>query len=382
MHLKNMSKKNIVISGINLFEGGPLSVIRDCLTFLNESNYLNQYNFIALVHKKKLFDKAEYANIKFIEFPKSRKSYLYRLYYEYFYFNKLSKKNNVCFWLSLHDITPRIHHKIPQAVYCHCPAPFNKIVLKNIYLNPTLFFFSLFYKYLYQINLKKNKFVIVQQLWIKNWFKETFELNEKQIIISQPEIQDVTSNYLNKIVTQEGGINNSEKIFFYPTFPRPFKNVEVICDAIQLVLHQKHQDFILIITFDGSENKYSEKIVKKFKHIDNIKFIGLIKREEVYEYYSKCDALIFPSKLETWGLPVSEFKQFNKPMLVANLPYAKETVGNYDLVRFFDPNNAVQLSELIINLIEDKLVLHKTQEIKYPKPFVNGWVALFDILLK
>ena len=99
-----MSKNNIVISAINFFEGGPLSVLKDCLTFLNESTYLKEYKFIALVHKKSLFVESEYANIEFIEFPKSRTSYAYRLYYEYVYFKSLAKKHNVFFWLSLHDI--------------------------------------------------------------------------------------------------------------------------------------------------------------------------------------------------------------------------------------------------------------------------------------
>ena len=34
------------------------------------------------------------------------------------------------------------------------------------------------------------------------------------------------------------------------------------------------------------------------------------------------DFLIFPSLLETWGLPISEFEQTNKKMILANLPYA------------------------------------------------------------
>ena len=174
----------------------------------------------------------------------------------------------------------------------------------------------------------------------------------------------------------------SKKVFFFPTYPRPFKNIEVICEAMKLVSEKKYQNVNVIITIDGSENKYSKTIVKMYQHINGIKFIGLIKREEVYEYYSQCDGLIFPSKLETWGLPISEFKQFKKPMFVSNLPYAKETVGNYELVSFFNPDNPVQLSELIINAIENKLVFDKTYAIDYEQPFVNGWDELFATLLK
>jgi len=371
-----MSKKNVVISAINLFEAGTLSILKDCLAFLNKSAYVNEYKFIALVHKKDLFLQEEYFNIEFIDFPKSRSSYFYRLYYEYIYFKKFAKQNNVFFWLSLHDITPSIG-AIPQAVYCHNPTPFNTINFSDIYMQPTQFFFRLFYKYLYQINIKRNKFVIVQQLWIKDRFSEMFDLNRNKIIIAHPQIPKISKNYLGKMENND----SFEKTFFFPTFPRPFKNIEVICESVKLMLEKKHQDFKVLITIDGSENKYSKTIVEKYKHIESINFIGLIKREKVYEYYAQSDCLIFPSKLETWGLPISEFKQFNKPMLVADLPYAKETVGNYEFVSFFNPDDAVQLAKLMTQTIEKKLLFDKTETINYEQPFVNGWDQLFDKLL-
>ena len=376
-----MSKNNIVISAINFFEGGPLSVLKDCLTFLNASTYLAHYNFIALVHKKSMFDESEYNNVEFIEFPKSRTSYAYRLYYEYFYFKTLAKEHNVCFWLSLHDITPNIGN-VSQAVYCHNPSPFNTLNFRDIYIQPTQFFFRLFYKHLYRINIKRNKFVIVQQLWIKHRFEEMFNLNGNQIITAPPEIPKIENKYLEKSQKELENSETSKKVFFFPTFPRPFKNIEVICEAMKLVSEKKDQNVEVIITIDGSENKYSKTIVEKYQRIDNLNFIGLISRDEVYKYYSQCDGLIFPSKLETWGLPISEFKQFNKPMFVSNLPYAKETVGNYELVSFFNPDNPVQLSELLMNAVENKLVFDKTETIEYEQPFVNGWNELFATLLK
>jgi glycosyltransferase involved in cell wall biosynthesis len=376
-----MSKKNIVLSAINFFEGGPLSVLKDCLTFLNTSAYVDQYNFIALVHKKSLFDQNEYAHITFIEFPKSRTSYVYRLYYEYIYLKNLAKEHNVFFWLSLHDMTPSIGN-VSQAVYCHNPSPFNTINVRDIYVQPTQFFFRLFYKYLYQINIKKNKYVIVQQLWIKHRFETMFNLNGSQIITAPPEIPKISASYVAQSNKEMESKEDSKKMFFFPTFPRPFKNIEVICEAIKLVVANNNKNVHVVITIDGSENTYAKTIVEKYKHIEAIQFIGLIKREAVYDYYSQCDGLIFPSKLETWGLPISEFKQFHKPMFVSDLPYAKETVGDYDRVCFFNPDDPIQLSELIIQGMEDRWVFDQTVAVAYEEPFVRGWNELFETLLK
>jgi glycosyltransferase involved in cell wall biosynthesis len=370
-----MSRKNIVISSINFFEGGPLSVLKDCLTFLNESDYLNQYQFIALVHKKELFSQEGYNNIKFVEFPKSRTSYFYRLYYEYVYFKKFAKQHSISFWLSLHDITPNIG-KVPQAVYCHNPSPFNAVNISDFRIQPTQFFFSLFYKYLYKINIKRNKYVIVQQLWIKEKFHEFFGIQEDKIIISIPQLAAIPTPFMNAVQPMK------KKQFFFPTFPRPFKNIEVIAEAVKILNVETTEGFEVLITIDGSENKYAQSMLDKYKQVFNIKFIGLVTRNQVYQLYDEVDFLIFPSKLETWGLPISEFKRFNKPMLVSNLPYAKETVGEYKKVIFFEANSAADLAKGMKKLINGENSAYSiTASIVYPKPFAKSWAELFDILL-
>lgn len=371
--MKNRDK--IAISAINFFEGGPLSVLKDCLKTVNESELTSDYSFVALVHKKELFDQAVYTNVEFVELPKSRSSYAFRLYYEYVYFKNFAKRNNIKFWLSLHDMSPMIGN-IPQAVYCHNPSPFNKITGKDIYIQPTQFFFRLFYKFLYKINIKQNKFVIVQQLWMKNKFVEMFGLDQNKIIVAPPEISAIPQGFLDYKSLEE----KKTKTFFFPTFPRPFKNIEIIGKAAKLVA--KHNpNFKIIITIDGSENKYAKSVYEKYKNISNIEFIGLIDRNEVYDYYSKCNCLIFPSKLETWGLPISEFKHFQKPIFASNLPYAKETVGKYDKVSFFDPYNPNDLAELIMRFLNEEIIYDETLPVNYDGLYVKGWNNLFKKLL-
>ncbi|GIZ07432.1 glycosyltransferase [Flavobacterium sp. UMI-01] len=370
------SKKKVVISAINLFEGGTLSVLKDCLHTIEHSMLPNDYDFIALVHKKDLFVDDGFNKIQFFEFPKSRKSYLYRLYYEYYYFKPFTKKHEVDFWFSLHDISPNIG-SIPQAVYCHNPSPFNKVDLKNLFVQPTVFLFSLFYRYLYKINIKKNKYVVVQQLWIKNEFARIFKLNPNKIVVAKPQ----------EPLLAIGGKNNvrlsDDTIFIFPTFPRTFKNIEIIGEAVKILNEEGINNFSVIVTIDGSENSYSKQIFNKYRTLNSMKFIGLQTRAKIVELYEKSDCLIFPSKLETWGLPISEYKQFLKPMLVANMSYAKETVGNYDKVKFFDPEKPNMLSKYMKQLIlKGTLNFDETKIINYPKPYAQNWDELFELLLK
>lgn len=368
-------KRKIVISAINLFEGGTLSVLKDCLYSIENNDQFNNDEFIALVHKKSLFEKNKYKKIKFIEFPYSRKSYLYRLYYEFFYFKKFAKVNKVNFWISLHDISPNLVN-VPQVVYCHNPTPFNKIDLKDLFVQPTIFFFSLFYSYLYSINIKKNKYVIVQQLWIKNEFHKKFGLELNKIIIAKPQEPKIT------IVENELKLDPTTVQFVFPTFPRVFKNIEIIAEAVIVLNNQGINKFIVNLTIDGTENKYSKLIYKKYSHLECLNFIGLQTREKVYELYGESNCLLFPSKLETWGLPISEYKQFDKPIIVADLPYAKETVAHYNKAKFFDPNSPVSLANCMKEIIFNKdISFDKMEEVLYPKPYVENWESLIQLIL-
>ena len=72
-------------------------------------------------------------------------------------------------------------------------------------------------------------------------------------------------------------------------------------------------------------------------------------RDRILLRYAKADCLLFPSKLETWGIPISEFQQTGKPMLVIDLPYAHETVGSYHAVSFFPPGDPQVFSRMPCN---------------------------------
>lgn len=363
--------KTIVISGINLFQGGPLSIYKDCLNSLIESKMHLNNQIIIFVHKKELFK--EYTDkFTIIELPLSRKNYIMRLWYEYIYFYFFSLRKDIDIWLSIHDITPNVKAEY-RYVYCHNASPFYKMTSFEKRHSPRLRLFNLFYKYLYKINIKKNDGIIVQQFWLKRKFQELYDVN--QILVSYP---NFTKNiFINNLDSSTS--NKVENIFFYPSFPRVFKNFEIVCDATRKLVSKGIKNFEVILTIDGTENKYTKDIVSKYSDIPNIKFTGLLSRQSVFENYNKSSYLIFPSKLESWGLPITEYKVFNKPMILADLDYAKEALGEYDNVAFFNPYNAEELASIMEKAIKKENVWseHKTRMI----PDANSWEELFNILL-
>ena len=370
-----MNKKTIVLSGINLIEGGPLTVYEECLRCI-EKYFLENYEIVALVHNRELFSEFD-SRIKFIEFMDSKKSYLKRFYYEYFYFKRLSKKLKPYLWFSLHDMTPNVVTD-KRAVYCHNPIIFYDVKRKDMINEFKMFMFSRFYKYIYKINIKKNNFVVVQQDWIRKRFKKIFKI--KNVVVAHPNvvIDDSNNNCKNTKI-----LKNS---FLYPSFPRIFKNFEVICKAVEILENKNIENFKVYLTIDGSENIYSKEIVEKYGRLKCIEFIGLQTRENLMKYYSKIETVIFPSKLETWGLPISEAKAFGKNIILADLEFAHETLGTYEKVMFFGPDDAEKLAEKMEMLINDDENMKNIEfdgnfEKNIEKPFCKNWKELFDILL-
>jgi len=363
-------KKKLVVSGINFTSGGPLSIMQDCLTVLAEE-FSKDIEVIALVSSKKLY---KIPNITYREFPLSKRTWFLRMFYEYVYFYFLSRKIKPHVWLSMHDITPNVKCE-NRYVYCHNPTPFYRLPIKSFFLNPTVFLFTKFYKHLYAINIGKNKNVIVQQNWIRNEFKNFWDL--KNIIVAYPETEQtiIVRGKPSKLY------KSNNKGFFFPSYPRPFKNFEYVCEAFARLPNEYRAQGNLYLTISKELNPYAAKIVQKYEHVEGINFLGLLTREEVYKYYEKVDCLIFPSKLETWGLPISEFKAFKKPILLADLPYAHETLGSFDKARFFDLKDPEQLCSLMKKFIDGELNYDRSKEYKVEAPFTQGWSALFELII-
>jgi glycosyltransferase involved in cell wall biosynthesis len=101
----------------------------------------------------------------------------------------------------------------------------------------------------------------------------------------------------------------------------------------------------------------------------------------VFELYGEADCLLFPSRLETWGLPITEFRATGKPMLVADMPYANETAGDYELVKLFDSDDAVALADLMVQAAKGEPIFGKLPEARIAPPFARNWTELWGLLL-
>lgn len=355
-------KKRLVVSAVNFTEGGPLTALRDCLSAA-DSVLLDNWEIIALVHDRRLFD---IPRVRFIEFPHSKFSWFSRLFHEFWRFHALSLELKPNVWLSLHDISPRV--SVPrQVVYCHNPAPFYKPRLADLWWEPRFLLFTLFYRYLYRFNIHANDLVVVQQDWIRQEFKRMF--NVKNVLVAHPVLAHQTAQKSSDFAKKPG-------IFLYPALPRVFKNFEVLCEAARLVRQQVGDVFEVRLTLNGDESKYATYIKSHYGNIPTVKFIGRQSSQQMALHYQEADVVVFPSRLETWGLPISEAREFGKPIIVSDLPYAHESVGNYARAVFFNPLDSKQLAAIMLAYLQGELKFNPHFQSTISLPFSPNWESL------
>jgi glycosyltransferase involved in cell wall biosynthesis len=372
--------KTIVLSAVNLKVGGTLTILRDCLRYLSALAEAGDYRVVALVYRKEL---AFFPNIDYIEMQWPKKAWVYRLWCEYVTMRKISKRlSPVYLWISLHDTTPNVLAE-RRVVYCHNSFPYYRWKMREWWFAPKIVLFALLSNHVVKMSIHQNKYVVVQQEWMKNAFVRAFKLREDVIIVAPPPLSPPTSLLDDAIVASES--KPEDFTFIFASAPDSHKNYECICQAAQILKDRMGlRNFSVSITIKGDENKYTRWLFRKWaEKAPNVKFAGYMDRQTVYAYYRQSDCLIYPSKVETWGLPITEFAAFDKPMLLADLPYAHETACGCNKVAFFDPENANELAGLMGKLIQgDEDFLVNLEKKHIPEPVAWSWRELFDILLK
>jgi glycosyltransferase involved in cell wall biosynthesis len=362
-------KRRIVVSGVNLTEMGPVAVFKDALASL-AACYGDQFEITALVHRREMFD---IPKVTYREYPEIKSSWLKRIRFEFQTSNSICKQIKPCVWLSMDNITPNIQAQV-QAVYCHNPSPFYKFSFNDLWLDWKFGLFTLFFKYLYAVNIRKNNYVIVQQDWIRQRFQSSYGADT--VIVAHP-----TVTIPSEAIPQDPHPPARSFRFFYPAHPRTFKNLETALEAAASLEQNGFNNFELWLTVEGTETRYAAAIKRKYGHLASVRWLGRLPRQQIFDVFQQVDCLLFPSKLETWGLPITEFKNTGKPMLVADLPYAHETVGSYGRVCFFPPTSVAALAELMRSAVDGETVFYEVAAKPIAPPFASNWEELWSLVL-
>ncbi|MDR0940609.1 MAG: glycosyltransferase family 4 protein [Bacteroidales bacterium] len=118
-------------------------------------------------------------------------------------------------------------------------------------------------------------------------------------------------------------VENDKPFFFTIGQVREKKNFHTLLDCMKLF--PEKQLYIAGEAVSDYARKMQERIENE--NIHNVKMLGTISNEERIWFYKNCEAFLFPSLFEGFGLPVIEAMQFGKPVFSSQETSLKEIGG-------------------------------------------------------
>ena len=141
------------------------------------------------------------------------------------------------------------------------------------------------------------------------------------------------------------------------------KNHDIILKALEYLKSKQKTNILVLFTgkeFDfRNENHFDnlKKFITKHDLLENVKFLGLIPREDQLALIKKSIAVIQPSFCEGWSTIVEDAKALSKSIILSNIKVHFEQMGENGI--YINPNDKTDLA--------NKMVLAKEQFCDFSK---------------
>ena len=373
-------KKTVFVNATATTEGGTLTILRQFLegiaTYSNKNIY---YYIFCSLDELGLY---ESENIKIVNNIKGKK-WLDRIKWDLFVLKKWSKKKDIRadLIISFQNTGVRYYKDIKQLIYLHQSIPFAEDINWDFFNKNEriLWFYKNIYKKIIKYSMKDNSYIVVQTEWMRNAVIKQFNWNPKKISVIKPDLKNISTEEIPKINFKDDKFH-----IFFPANTTVYKNHELIINALKYIKDYKseiYNNLITHFTFDRNLSKNRNTVlinlIKNLQVNGHIKFEGKMSYERVLSFYKSCDLMLFPSYIESFPLPLIEAASFGLPILVADLPYAREVMVDYEEVKFLDYKDAKLWAKNIILLYNNR-VRYKPYYFNYE----TSWKDFFKLIDK
>ena len=216
--------------------------------------------------------------------------------------------------------------------------------------NPVVFFIKQqVYKAVILYAAHKSKVVFTPSNFVKDDLVNYSKINPKKIVVTY-EAADIINEASRPLKSLEG-----QQFLMYIGRPMPHKNLWRLIEAFDS-LKGIHPGLKLVLAGQSDKNYSDIERRVKSSGIDDVYFTGYISEGELRWLYENCQAYIFPSLSEGFGLPGLEAMAHGAPVVSSNATCLPEIYG--DAAHYFDPKD----KQSIVAAINDVLVDQKLRE--------------------
>ena len=378
--VEKLLTKIIFVNATAATEGGALTILKQFLVGIATYSNKNMYYYIfCSLDELGLY---ESKNIKIINNIKGKK-WLDRIKWDLYGLKNWSKKKNIRADLivSFQNTGVRYYKDIKQLIYLHQSIPFTENINWNFFNKNEriLWFYKNIYKRIIKYSLRKNSYIVVQTEWMKNAVMKQFNLDPSKIFVIKPDLVKISIEEISNLEFKDKKFH-----IFYPAHKVIFKNHELVIRALRHIKDQKKKIYDnLMIHFTIDDNLGNDRndaiinLIRDLKVNNHIKLEGKLSYETVLSFYKSCNLMLFPSYIETFGLPLIEAASFGIPILAADMDYAREVMVDYEGVKFLDYKDAKLWAKNIILLYNNR-VRYKPYYFNYE----TSWKDFFKLIDK
>lgn len=343
----------IVVNDIAVDAGGGMSILRQFYQYIRSSGDTNEWYFLL---GDRYIEPA--GNIHVITLPRVKASRPYRLWFDFVTGRKVINDlaPDVVFYLQntlVHGV------KSPQVMYMDQSIPFQdekEFSFLKREERPYAIYQHLI-GVLIRSACKRSDRVIVQTQWLKDAIVRRCGVSEDRIFKVYPDC------FMDRQLLGSGKLEDPCR-FFYPASDAVYKNHACIFGAIKLLPVQPQ--FFLTLPPESAAK--------------GVICVGKLLLEEVYRYMSN-STLVFPSYIESYGLPLLEARKIGSLILAADTDFAREVLSGYSNAYFFAPFDPAALAELMEQVMDGRIRNVPSTELP-EQSNISGWVQVISILEK
>ena len=162
------------------------------------------------------------------------------------------------------------------------------------------------------------------------------------------------------------------------------KNLATLITAFEGLLQNNPQEIYLVIVGQKSnkptlhDDAIFEMVAASNLLKERVVFTGYLSDSETAVLYKHAALYVFPSVNEGFGIPLLEAFSHQVPVVAANNSCLPEVAGNAAIT--FDPYNAVALSKLMVDTLNDPALLQSLQQKGTERLTHFSWRKTLDAL--
>jgi len=206
--------------------------------------------------------------------------------------------------------------------------------------------------------LYKNKVdeIIVQSSSMQSLIKKQSNLNTSATVVPFKDFKEDAFSHSTHARAKTG--------FIYIASAEPHKNHKNLIAAWVLLAEEEIYPK-LTLTIDDKSKIYKEIVNTRASHNLDIEILPNILREDLMIKFANSQALIYPSKFESYGLPLVEASMLGIDIIASELDYVRDMV---DPMQTFDPESSVSIARSVKRYLNH---INSKTYIMSPDKFIN-----------